>query len=141
MVHALRRAQEIVTPRGCVIDLHPTDALATVEAGLTTGHIDAGDAPLRHAAADAAIAAALHERIFVAEGSMVFTFYTYGDTVDELREYVEKNWRNARIGGRTIERTREALGGAPPGTRPRVREEVRITKLRSNLRSVRLPPS
>jgi hypothetical protein len=131
MVHALRRAQEMVTPSGCVIDLHPTDTLATVEGGPPTGHVDAGDAPLRHAAADAAIAAAVRERIFVAERSLVFTFYTYGETIDELREYVEKNWRNARIGDQTIERTREAMRGAPPGTRPRVREEVRITKLRT----------
>jgi hypothetical protein len=130
MVHALRRAQDMVTPRGCVVDLHPTDTPATVESGTTTGHVDAGDAPLRHAAADAALATALREGIFVAERSLVFTFYTYGDTIDELREHVQKTWRNARIGDRTVERTREALRRAPPGTRPRIREEVRITRLR-----------
>jgi hypothetical protein len=130
MVHALRRAQRFVTPRGFIIDLHPTDTPATVEADRITGHVDAGDAPLRHALADAAVATAVRENLFAAVRTLVFRFYTYGETIDELRAYVETTWRDARIDAATVERTREALRHAPAGTRPRVCEEVRVTKLR-----------
>lgn len=130
MVHALRRAQRVVTRRGFIIDLHPTDAPATVEADGIVGHVDAGDAPLRHALADAAVATAVREDLFAIVRTLVFRFYTYGDTIDELRSFVETTWRDARIDAATVERTREALRGAPAGTRPRVCEEVRVTKLR-----------
>jgi hypothetical protein len=130
MVHALRRAQRLVTPAGCIVDLHPTDTPATVEAGRITGYVDGGDAPQRHALADAAVATAVREGLFAIARTLVFRFYTYGATIDELRAFVETHWRNARIDLATVDRTREALRGAPAGTRPRVCEEVRVTKLR-----------
>jgi hypothetical protein len=130
MVHALRRAQRLVKPTGCVVDVHPTDRPATVEADRITGHVDASDAGLRHALADAALATAVREELFSITRTLVFRFYTYGDTIDELRAFVETRWRDARIDAATVERTREALRSAPAGTRPRVGEEVRITKLR-----------
>ena len=120
----------MLAPDGCVVDLHPTETLATVEAGRTVATLDAGDAPFRHAAASDAIATAVRERMFVAEGSLTFSFYTYGDSIDELRAFVAKTWRSTRIGPETVEQTRETLRHAPPGTRPRVREDVRITRLR-----------
>jgi hypothetical protein len=129
MVDALRRAHRIVRPEGCVVDLHPTAALSLLEVGARcTGRVDAGDAPSRHAAAGAAISAAIDEGLFAAERGVDFTFYTYGDTIEELRDYIVENWRNARIDEETIDRTREALRDAP-GTRPRVRECVRVTRL------------
>jgi hypothetical protein len=130
MVDALRRAHRMVKPDGCVVDLHPTAAPAPVEAGgMTTGHVDGGDAPLRHAAAGVAIAAAIEDGLFTIERSTTFAFYTYAGTIDELREYVEENWRNATIDDVTVDRTREALRDRP-GARPRTREDVIITRLR-----------
>jgi hypothetical protein len=130
MVDALRRAHRMVKMNGCVVDLHPTAALTPVEVGARrTGRVDAGDAPLRHAAAGAALATVVRDGLFAVERAFGFTFHTYGDTVEELRDYIVENWRNARIDAETIDRTREALRGAA-GTRPRVREHVRVTKLR-----------
>jgi hypothetical protein len=130
MVDALRRGHRIVKPDGCVIDLHPTAARAPVEAGgRRTGHVDAGDAPLRHAAAGVAIAAAIEDGLFTIERTTTFAFYTYADSIDELREYVEENWRNATIDDVTVDRTRQALRDRPEA-RPRTREDVVITRLR-----------
>ncbi len=131
MVDALRRAHQIVEPGGCLVDLHPTTVEATVEVGARRiGRIDAGDAPARHAAAGVALASAVGEGLFTVEAEREFTFYTYADSIDELREYVEDNWRNARIGPRTVERVRQALREAP-GERPRSLEHVTITRLRA----------
>jgi len=131
MVDALRRAHRMVKPNGWVVDLHPSAARAPVEvAGNKTGHVEAGDAPLRHAAAGVALAAVVNEGLFAVDHALEFTFYTYGDTIDELRDYVVENWREGRIDDETVGRTREVLHDAS-GTRPRIRDLVHVTKLRS----------
>jgi hypothetical protein len=131
MVDALRRAHAVVKPGGWVVDLHPTAANAAVEVGgARLGPVDAADAPLRHAAAGVALAAVIQEQRFAVERMFDFIFHTYGDTLDELREYIAENWRAARIDEDTAERTRAALRAAP-GAKPRVRETVSITRLRA----------
>lgn len=102
-----------------------------MEAGVVTaGRVHAGDAPARHAAAAAALAAVVADGLFIVDCVVDLTFYTYGDTVEELRDYIVENWRNARVDRETVERTRDALRAAP-GIRPCVREHVRVTKLRA----------
>jgi hypothetical protein len=130
MVDALRRAHRVLRPRGRLIDFHPTSAHASVEvAGEITGELDAGDAPRRHAAATEALATIVGEGVFAVDRTLEFPFYTYGDSIDELAEYIAENWQNARIGNDAIARTREALRRAR-GAKPRVRERVLVTKLR-----------
>jgi hypothetical protein len=129
MVDALRRAHRMVRLSGCVVDLHPTAEIASVEVGArSTGRIEGGDAPLRHAAAGAALATVLDAGLFAVDATIDFTFYTYADTIEELRDYIADNWQNARIDDTVVSRTRDALTNAP-GTRPRVRECVRLTTL------------
>jgi len=131
MVDALRRAHRMLKADGCVVDLHPSAARALVEAGgRPTGYVEAGDAPLRHAAAGVALATAIQEGLLVVDREVVFDFYTYGDSIDELRDYVVENWRDGHIDEETVERTRHALRDAAPGTRPRLRERVHLTTLR-----------
>src|SRR4051794_6244689 len=130
MVDALRRAHRLVRPCGCVIDLHPTVHPAVVEVeSQITGEVDTDDGPLRHAAAGAALEAVVSAGLFAIEHATEFAFYTYADTVDELRDYIEENWRSARIAEAVVHRTNDALLRAP-GARPRVREDVRLTRLR-----------
>jgi hypothetical protein len=130
MVDALRRARAFVTPTGWIVDIHPTAVAARLEVGSTiVGPIDAGDAPLRHQAATAALTEAVAQGVVRIEREAEFDFYTYGDSAEELAEYIEENWRNARIDAGMVARTRAALLAAP-GARPRVLERVRLTILR-----------
>ena len=130
MVDALQRAYRLLKRDGILIDVHPTTADASVEVGaVCTGHVDAGDAPSRHAAAAHALAAVVDAGLFEVDRTSSFTFYTYGDSAEELREYVEENWRNAKINDDTMKRTSEALR-ADPQARPRVHEHVQVTTLR-----------
>jgi hypothetical protein len=130
MVDALRRAHRMLKPDGCVVDLHPSATRAQVEAGSrSTGYVEAGDAPLRHAAAGVALATAIQEGLLVVDREVVFDFYTYGDSIEELRDYVVENWREGQIDDATVERTRRMLRDAAPGTRPRLRERVHLTRL------------
>ena len=130
MVDALRRACRFVTPCGLIVDIHPTAKSARLEVGLiVAGDLDAGDARIRHQAASAAVTAAVREGILTVEHSTQFDFYTYGDSPEELAEYVEENWRDARIPKDTLVRAREALD-VLTDLRPRVLERVGITVLR-----------
>jgi hypothetical protein len=112
-----------------LIDLHPSAKIPAVLIGdAIVGGVDAADAPLRHAAASAALAAAVDGGWFSPEVSLDFEFFTYGDSIDELREYIEDNWRDAHIDDGVIARAREAsrvAAGAPA----RVREVVHATRL------------
>lgn len=131
MVDALKRAHRMVSLDGCILDIHPTDAPASVHVGaLTVGLVDSGDAISRHAAAGAALATVIDASLFDVADIVDFNFYTYGDTIEELRDYVAENWRNARIDEHTVEAALSAIGAAPTGVRPRTVEQVRLTTLR-----------
>jgi hypothetical protein len=130
MVDALRRARELVTADGWIVDIHPTAAVARVEVGARViGPIESGDAPSRHQAATRAIETAVADRILRLERSLEFDFYTYGDSIEELAEYIHDEWRNARIPDETIARARDVLLTAPDA-RPRVTERVQLSVLR-----------
>jgi hypothetical protein len=119
MVDALRRASRWVKADGCVIDVHPTNAIPPIEvAGRRVGHVATPDGPARHAAADAALRESIASGLYVEAASATFDFYTWGDTLDELRDHIEENWCDARVVVRD--------GGAG---RARAIEHVRMTKL------------
>ena len=130
MVDALRRAQRVVSPEGSVVDLHPSPARATVGIGeAITGLVDEVDAPLRHAGAGVALAAVIDAGLFAIDRSLVFGFHTYGDTIEELQEFVRQHWREGRISDETVARTR-AAARRHAASRPWVRERVYATRLR-----------
>jgi hypothetical protein len=131
MVDALRRAHRLVTAGGLIVDLHPTALPAPVLVGdIEVGIVDAGDAPLRHAAAGQALTTAVEEGLFSVGDVVDFDFDTFGDTIDELRDYVVATWRSARFDEATLERARATMVAGPPSVRPRVVERVRLTTLR-----------
>ena len=129
MVDALCRAHAMVKPDGYVVDLHPSAALAVVEvADQPTGFVSGTDSPLRHASAGMSLAAVLNRGLFTVEGTAEFAFYTSGETIEELRDFVLAKWIDNWIADDTVERTRAALRRSP-GARPRARETVLVTKL------------
>jgi hypothetical protein len=131
MVDALRRARELVTSGGCVIDLHPTSVPALILVGdRTSGEVDTGSAKERHQLATDAVAAAVRERLFTLEDTTEFDFSAYADTLAELQQHIHEDWREGHIGDATYRLTEELLGGTP-GARPRVRERVVINRLRA----------
>ena len=120
MVDALRRAARWAQPRGCIIDIHPTARQPTIELdGRRIGVVEAKDAPARHAAADAAVQRAIDSGLFAPASTDTFEFFTYADSISELRDHIEANWRDARV----------VLEQPVAAGQPRAREHVRITKL------------
>jgi len=129
MVHALRRTHRLLAPGGCLIDLHPTPADASVEVGgLSVGSLDAVVAQRRHAAAEAALAVIVAEGLFAISGVREFVFHTYGDSVEELRDHIHSSWRDSRVSDALVARARDAVRVNPAATL-RVIEQVRVTTL------------
>lgn len=130
MVHALHRAHRLLAPDGCLLDLHPTPEAAEIEVGgISVGPLDAETAQRRHAAADAALAAIIARGLFVIEAEREFSFRRYGDSIEELRDYIRSTWNDSRVGDALVARTRDASRANSAATL-RVTERVRITKLR-----------
>jgi hypothetical protein len=138
MVDALRRAHRMLQPRGWLVDLHPNASRPKIEVGdRVVGHIESDDGPQRHAAADESLRTIVREGLFTVDRRSQFTFFTYGDSIEDLNEYVAENWTNARIDDGTLTRAREALRGAR-GVKPRIRERLLVTKLEPRETSSRL---
>lgn len=130
MVDALRHAHRMVRPTGCVLDLHPSVIPASVEVGgLSVGRLESGEAAFRHASADRALSVAVQEQMFTIDREATFSFSTWGDTIEELRDYVDETFKDSHITDQTLQRARMALI-ATPGVRPRLVEKIRITLLR-----------
>lgn len=128
MVDALRKAERFVTHPGCVVDIHPTDALATLfVGGAMAGPVDTGDATARHRAASRAIALTAGDGLFAIDDRTEFDFFTYGDSIQELQDHIMKDWRQARIGDATLTRALVLLRNSK--SKPRVRERVVMTRL------------
>jgi len=127
MVDALRRVHGMLKPSGFAVDIHPTADLAVILVGeAVAGVVESPAGSARHQAATDAIAAAEREGWFLVEEPSEFDFYTHGDTVEELRDFILANWRDAAIADETVARARALLA---PGLTPRVRERVSIGRL------------
>jgi hypothetical protein len=131
MVDALRRAHRLLRPGGALIDVHPTRSQAAILVDdAVVGHVETADAPNRHAAADAALAAAVDEGLFAVERVLEFDFFTHAGSIDELRDYIVENWRSAQIAEAVLERARTARVTPHGSGTIRCRERVRATRLR-----------
>ena len=129
MVDALRRARELMTPSGCIIDLHPTAAPALVLVGeAVAGQVDTGNAKVRHQSASDAVAAAIRLGLLAIADTAEFDFSIYADSLDELQQHIHDDWREGNIGNITFARA-QALLAATPLQRPRVRERIVINLL------------
>lgn len=130
MVHALHRAHGLLAPGGRLVDLHPSVETARIEAdGTSIGTLDAEQADRRHAAADAALARALDAGLFAVEREGEFWFWTYGESIEELRDHVHASWQHTRVGDALIARAHDAVR-ANGATVLRIAEHVRIARLR-----------
>jgi hypothetical protein len=127
MVDALRRVHGLVTRPGVVVDLHPTAEPGVLRVGdVVAGLVESEAGSRRHQAATDAIATAVAAGWFVVEEPSTFDFLTWGDTVEELCDYVLAHWRDTAIAPATMARARALLA---PGMTPHVRERVAACRL------------
>jgi hypothetical protein len=137
MVDALNRAREwLKPPHGIVIDLRPADVVPYVEIGLADGGVHRvggltvdDERRERHRAADSALGEVVARGLFTVEDEVVFSFYYYPHSADELRDYLAAKWRHTRLDDETHGRAVDTMR-AHPGSRLWLCEQVAIRTLR-----------
>jgi hypothetical protein len=135
MVDALCRARVWLKSHGRLIDLRPAHTIPDVVVG-SDEYADVvgvltvqAERHERHAAADRALAAVLDRELFILDEAREFTFLSYADSADELRDYIARKWKQTRLDEATCQRTAMAVSSRP-GARVWLRERVAIRSLR-----------
>ena len=120
MVHALREARRVLTPRGILVDVRPVTAPMVVEVVIATRAIWAAEVNSYSgseddAAADAAVQQALSGEWFVFENRHPFDFEIYCDTAEDLKLYAQmhRRTREAEIPYEALEERRRELSDGP----------------------------
>ena len=130
MVHALKEIWRVLVPDGILIDMRPVVEnrdveVVTGEQVVRAGYFDTSPISSIFIDADDAISQVVRECWFVQERKIVFDFFWYWDTVEDVQEYIEDNWAEDIIvpGGLWDEVQRLLADG---GSEARVRYHDRI---------------
>ena len=102
MVHALQTIHALLVPDGRLLDLRPQGSPAEL-AALTgsgwqaLGQIDETDAFVEYHQAADAVAQVLEAGLFSMEARGRYDYLIYADSLEELGEYLAKEWTDAVI--------------------------------------------
>ena len=135
MVHALHYIHQLLKPGGLLIDIHPTNELATLEVRVgqqitPAGWIYEWDDYIEYEWADSALQRAINVQWFELERSGVFNFAWYADSMAELREYLTEEWHDTLIDEVTFMRAQELLSTTEHDREVIVREAIKIARYR-----------
>jgi hypothetical protein len=92
MVHALQEVHRLLTPAGCLIDIHPAKSPTLIEVHrrgeilLSVPVPDQSFEDIEHA--DAAISQVVSTGLFTVDQAMAFELRTYAPSRTELRDYI-----------------------------------------------------
>ncbi len=137
MVDALREVWRVLRPDGCLIDLRPLardTPIELVEAGgaVEVGQLDGSRGISDDLACDEALARVVEDGAFRYDGVRRFEFGIYFDTLDEMRDHVERSRaRRCRLPSATA--LAEVGRQLAEGGRLRLREHVILARYRKQL--------
>ena len=135
MVHALHQIHQLLKPNGLLLDIHPTNELATLEVRVgeqvtPAGWIYEWDDYVEYEWADNALQRAINVQWFELERDGVFSFVCYADSMAELREYLAEEWHDALIDEVTFMRAQELLNTPEHDKEVIVRETIKMARYR-----------
>ncbi len=135
MVHALESIHRLIRPGGQLIDIHPSTELASIEIRLRdqispAGWLHETDDYIEYEMADQALAAVVTGGLFQLERSGSFSFAWYADTLEELRNYLAEEWKDAIIDDVTFMRAEELMRSIERDKEVILRERITIARYR-----------
>ena len=147
MVHALREIWRVLIPGGMLLDLRPRPQSRPIEVirGRDVRAVETLAASEGFIADERASDAALRQVVdggwFVPEGKTEFEFSYYWDSVEEMKGFMEANWRRRGVMSSrpAWEAARRALTAQGQGARLRCRERITLVtyqRLDSSARAV-----
>jgi hypothetical protein len=134
MVHALRKARQVLKDDGILLDIHPLPDEPVIEVhvdGLAheVGRMHESDEGLEYRQAAAALDQATREGFLRVSATRVVTLARYADSLSDLREYLAHYWRDALIDPATAGRIERLFAGPEKNKRLVLREQVQFTRL------------
>ena len=137
MVHALETVHSLIKPGGLLLDIHPGTKKARVEARVNGKEyfldtLEETDDYIEYKQAGDALAQAIRQGIFSVEENGKFQFITHAETIEELREFLTENWKDAVLNQSVDEKAREYLTSSVQSYEVLVREDILITRYARN---------
>jgi hypothetical protein len=133
MVHALETIHSLINPGGVLLDIHPGQDKSWVEVRVNGKEylldvLEETDDYIEYGQANDALSQVVKNGLFNAEESGKFIFLIHSASMDELREFLAENWKDAILNESLDGKAREYFSKAADSYEVLIREEVLITR-------------
>jgi hypothetical protein len=133
MVHALETVHSLIKPGGMLLDIHPGTNKAWVEANVNGKEyfldtLEETDDYIEYKQAGDALAQVISQGLFSVDEKGRFPFIIHAGTMEELREFLAENWKDAVINESVDGKAREYFTSSVESYEVLVREEILITR-------------
>ena len=133
MVHALETVHALIKPGGLLIDIHPGLDKAWVEVRVNGKDyfldiVEETDNYIEYQQANQALTEIVKRGLFSGEEAGEFIFMIHADSMDEMREFLSENWKDAILNDSLDGKAGEYFSKAAESVEVLIREEVLITR-------------
>jgi hypothetical protein len=137
MVHALETVHSLIKPGGMLIDIHPGVDKAWVEVRVNGKDyfldvVQETDDYIEYQQASDALTQVGERGLFSAEETGKFLFVIHADSMEEMREFLRENWKDAILDESLEGKAKEYFSKAAESFEVLIREEILITRFKRN---------
>jgi len=135
MVHALEIVHQLIKPGGLLLDIHPGTEKAWVEARVNDKDyfldvVQETDDYIEYQQANDALAQVRERGLFTVEETGKFLFIIHAGSVQEMREFLTDNWKDAVLNESIDAKAGEYRSEAAEHYEILIREEILITRFK-----------
>ncbi len=132
MVHALETVHSLIKPGGLLIDIHPGQDKAWVEVRVNGKDyfldvVEETDNYIEYRQANQALAEIVKRGFFNVEEPGKFIFIIHADSMNEMREFLSANWKDAILSDSLDGKARDYFSKAAESFEILIRQEILIT--------------
>jgi len=137
MVHALETVHSLIKPGGRLIDIHPGVDKAWVEVRVNGKDyfldvVQETDDYIEYQQANDSLTQAGERGLFKVEEAGKFLFIIHAGSMDEMREFLSANWKDALLNDSLDGKARDYFSKAAESYEILIREEILITRYKRN---------
>jgi len=137
MVHALETVHSLIKPGGKLIDIHPGVDKAWVEVRVNGKDyfldvVQETDDYIEYQQASDALAQVADRKLFTFEEAGKFLFIIHAGSMDEMREFLSANWKDAVLNDSLDGKAREYFSKAAESFEILIRQEILIARFKRN---------
>jgi hypothetical protein len=135
MVHALETVHSLIKPSGMLLDIHPGVDKAWVEVRVNGKDyfldvVQETDDYIEYQQANDALVKAGKKGLFTTEETGKFLFVIHAGSMEEMREFLTDNWKDAILNESLDGKAKEYFSKAADSYEVLIREEILITRFK-----------